>query len=252
MNVIRAIAIVAVSALAVIGVGQVASVTAAGGQDAVYVAVGDNFPDALGAGPVAALNNAPLLLVQKDAIPSPTLAELNRLMPSTIYIIGGTGVISDTVKTALEGLSFSPTVVRLAGADRFATAAEVSASHFPADLDADTLNGRSSSDFLDSTIKTRRVDGTVADGGQLSIEASCLLGERIIGGGASISAFADDVPIISSRPGLASGALPNNGDAFTTWRATAINPAGGTGAVDLRVFAICSGDPFVITLDEDE
>ena len=252
MNIIRAIAIVAVSALAVIGVGQVSSVTAGAGQDAVYVAVGDNFPDALGVGPVAALTNSPVLLVQQNAIPGPTLAELNRLMPSTIYIVGGTGVISDTVKTALEGLSFGPTVVRIAGADRFATAAEVSASLFPADLDADTLNGKASNEFLDSTIKTRYSTVTIADGDSGSAQASCFLGETIIGGGAALSAFVDDVNILSSRPSDGAGFTPGNGSGFTHWRASADNPAGGTGTIDLTAFAVCSGDPFVITLGEED
>jgi hypothetical protein len=135
-NLVRVVALVAVCALlgGAFAAGNMTSVRAAGSQDVVYVATGDNFPDALGAGPVAALANGPLLLVTRDAIPGVTLGELNRLQPDTIVIVGGTGVISEAVANALAGLSFSPTVQRLAGADRYATAVEISKSRFPDDL----------------------------------------------------------------------------------------------------------------------
>jgi putative cell wall-binding protein len=95
----------------------------------VYVAVGDNFPDALGGGPAGGVNDAPILLVLKDSIPGPTATELNRLSPSEIVILGGTGVVSDTVKANLG--AYAATVRRLAGANRYATAAAVSADTFP-------------------------------------------------------------------------------------------------------------------------
>jgi len=136
-----------VAALIGIGFGRVTSVRAAASQDTVYVATGENFPDALGVASVAALTNAPVLFVLKDSIPAVTTGELNRLHPANIVIVGGTGVVSDTVKTTLEGLSFHPTVTRLAGVNRYATAVEVSKSRFPAPLDADTLQGKTAAEL---------------------------------------------------------------------------------------------------------
>jgi len=130
-----------------IGLGWITSVGASPAQDTVYVATGENFPDALGVGSVAALTNAPVLFVRKDSIPAATTEELNRLQPANIVIVGGTGVVSDAVKTTLEGMTFHPTVTRLAGADRYATAVEVSKSRFPAALDADTLEGKSAAEL---------------------------------------------------------------------------------------------------------
>ncbi|MEA3502857.1 MAG: cell wall-binding repeat-containing protein, partial [Actinomycetota bacterium] len=49
--------------------------------DTVYLATGLNFPDALAAGPVAAANGAPILLVRTDSVPSETLDEIDRLKP---------------------------------------------------------------------------------------------------------------------------------------------------------------------------
>lgn len=95
----------------------------------VYVATGQNFPDALGGGPAAAAEGAPILLVEKGSIPTTTGIELDRLSPSRIVVLGGTGVISDGVVAALR--TYTPTVDRVAGLDRYATAAAVSAYAFP-------------------------------------------------------------------------------------------------------------------------
>ncbi len=113
-------------------VGSTPSADAGLSTSTVYVATGENFPDALGAAAAAGAVGAPVLLVAQNSVPGPTLNELNRLQPETIYIVGGTGVVSDAVKTVLEGLAFNPTVERIAGADRYSTAAALSEASFPA------------------------------------------------------------------------------------------------------------------------
>lgn len=86
----------------------------------IYVATGADFPDAL-AGAAAAYNaGGSLLLVNKDSIPSSTVAELQRLKPSKIVVLGGTGSVGQAVFTALGG--YAPQVVRHDGADRYETA----------------------------------------------------------------------------------------------------------------------------------
>ena len=97
-----------------------------GTPQTVYVATGLNFPDALGAAGAAGVAMGPVLLVAQNSIPPETLAELNRLAPTRIVIVGGTAVISNTVELALQGLSFGPTVDRIAGANRYDTAAQLS------------------------------------------------------------------------------------------------------------------------------
>ncbi|MCV0377497.1 S8 family serine peptidase [Microbacterium sp.] len=94
-----------------------------------YVATGENFPDALGAGAVAAARKAPLLLVRAGGIPAETTAELARLKPSTIVIVGSTGAVSNGVAAALAAHG---TVTRISGADRYASTAALSAASFPA------------------------------------------------------------------------------------------------------------------------
>jgi putative cell wall-binding protein len=98
------------------------------GVNVVYVANGLGFPDALAAGPAAAELGGPLLLVTASSIPSETATELDRLNPDEIIVAGGTGVVSDAVKTALG--AYSSTVNRQAGLNRYATAAAISAGTF--------------------------------------------------------------------------------------------------------------------------
>jgi putative cell wall-binding protein len=99
------------------------------GVGAAYIAVGTNFPDALAAGPVAAIDGGPILLVRSDSIPQATADELTRLAPEEIVILGGSGVVSTSVEAALNAYTTGP-VTRLSGADRYATAAAISAASF--------------------------------------------------------------------------------------------------------------------------
>jgi putative cell wall-binding protein len=86
--------------------------------DVVYVASGHSAADAMVAGVAAAANGAPLLLVGRNHVPAATAAELARLHPARIVLVGGTAAVSDAVASALGA-------TRLAGADRYATAVTV-------------------------------------------------------------------------------------------------------------------------------
>jgi glucose/arabinose dehydrogenase/putative cell wall-binding protein len=95
----------------------------------VYVASGLDFPDALAAAPVAGSRRTSVLLVSRDAITDAVRAELDRLNPVQIFVLGGTASISETVEQDLRQYA-SGEVKRIAGNDRYATAANVSASYF--------------------------------------------------------------------------------------------------------------------------
>jgi hypothetical protein len=101
------------------------------GVPAAFVATGANYPDALSGGPAAAASRSPLLLTRLDSVPSSTAAEIQRLRPARIYILGSTGVVSDAVASHLRSLSGAE-IVRLAGADRYATSAAISRQFFGA------------------------------------------------------------------------------------------------------------------------
>ncbi|WP_438854595.1 cell wall-binding repeat-containing protein [Agromyces sp. M3QZ16-3] len=96
---------------------------------AAFVMSGLDFPDALAAGPAAAMVGAPSLLVTASAVPAATEAELSRLRPDVVYVIGGTGVVGDTVVSRIRSITGGE-VVRVAGPDRYATAAAVADRFF--------------------------------------------------------------------------------------------------------------------------
>jgi len=101
--------------------------------DVAYVAYAFNFPDAL-AGAAAAgagTHKGPVLLASSTGPLDPaTAAELTRLKPARIVVLGGPSVIGDDVADELAAYSTSGTVTRLAGSTRFATAAAISANTF--------------------------------------------------------------------------------------------------------------------------
>ncbi len=98
------------------------------GADNVIVATGQSWPDALGSAALAGVVDAPVLLVGKDFLPNVVVAEIRRLRPKRIYIVGGTGVVSPTVERALRSSDDSITVQRIAGVDRYETARRVAAT----------------------------------------------------------------------------------------------------------------------------
>ena len=99
------------------------------GVGAAFVATGASFPDALAAGPAAIKSRGPVLLTQAGSLPVATRDELRRLQPGTIYVLGGTSAVSEAVRLAIGQATGRP-VVRIAGADRYATAVAVSTKFF--------------------------------------------------------------------------------------------------------------------------
>ncbi|MCU1487798.1 MAG: N-acetylmuramoyl-L-alanine amidase family 2 [Actinomycetia bacterium] len=106
--------------------GTAAAISAAAFTSApvAYVATGAGFPDALAGAAAGALRGGPVLLVERDSVPARTAAELQRLKPSAIVVLGGTGAVSSATADQLK--AYSPSVTRASGADRYATAVAVS------------------------------------------------------------------------------------------------------------------------------
>ncbi len=117
------------------------------GVSAVYIATGTSFPDALAASAAAARGGFPVLLVSKSAIPRVVQNELSRLAPKRIFVAGGSAVVSETVRRALDAYTTGP-VERVAGADRYATAAAISRRHFSSASSAYVATGLSFPDAL--------------------------------------------------------------------------------------------------------
>lgn len=89
----------------------------------VYLATGENFPDALAASAAAGGDGSRVLLTGRYALPQATRDELARLEVSSVYLVGGTSSVSAAVETELDRLGYS--VLRLDGENRYDTSATV-------------------------------------------------------------------------------------------------------------------------------
>ncbi len=107
----------------------ISAATFAPGVPVVYVATGLNFPDALAGAAAAGHIGAPLLLVATTTVPTATVTELARLKPKRIVVLGSTGVVAQMIVDQISGFT-TEGVTRLAGPDRYATAAAISAATF--------------------------------------------------------------------------------------------------------------------------
>lgn len=81
------------------------------------------WPDALAATPLVVQEGGAVLLTDTASLAEPTRDAIRDLAPSTVRIIGGTGAVSADVEAEVEGLV--PEVQRVAGGDRYETAAAV-------------------------------------------------------------------------------------------------------------------------------
>lgn len=115
------------------------------GIDTVFVVNGLNFPDALSAGPAAATVGGPILLVTPGTVPATVAAELERLSPTTIVVVGGPNSVSQTVYSQLAG--FSTNIMRISGADRFEASRNVVSVFFPS---VDTVYVATGNNFPDA------------------------------------------------------------------------------------------------------
>ncbi|MCA0991276.1 cell wall-binding repeat-containing protein [Guptibacillus hwajinpoensis] len=94
-------------------------------SDYVVLARGDQFPDALAGAPLAYKMDAPILLTGQKSLNKEVRAEIQRLGAKKVFILGGTGAVSNYVEYQIEGLDID--TERINGKDRFETAANIAA-----------------------------------------------------------------------------------------------------------------------------
>jgi lysozyme len=105
--------------------------TVAGAAKAAVLARADGYADALAGAPLAATKGGPLLLTGSATLATATGKELSRTLPrgATVYLLGGTAAVSADVARQVEALGFR--TARLAGGDRYATAAAIATAVNP-------------------------------------------------------------------------------------------------------------------------
>jgi putative cell wall-binding protein len=102
------------------------------GVAVAYVVTGEKFPDALAAGAAAGREGGPVLLTRLNSLPTVTVNELKRVAPRRVVVVGGMAVVSDAVLASIRSALPGVPVERIAGEDRFETAAKLSQRTFTA------------------------------------------------------------------------------------------------------------------------
>ncbi|NMA58813.1 cell wall-binding repeat-containing protein [Clostridium cochlearium] len=94
------------------------------GANCAILASGEGYADALCAAPLAKINDAPILLVQKNKLDLNVLRELKRLGVKNVYIIGGQGSISKEVEDKIKSETNSK-IERIEGKNRYETSIKI-------------------------------------------------------------------------------------------------------------------------------
>lgn len=92
--------------------------------DTVVLASGQNIADALVASSYADIEEAPILLTNKNSISDEVLDEIERLKADKVVIVGGQSSISSSVESRLKKEDIK--VTRISGSDRFDTSDKLS------------------------------------------------------------------------------------------------------------------------------
>jgi putative cell wall-binding protein len=189
---------------------EVASELGAAWHETVFIARGDDFPDALALAPIAYSQKAPVLLVKPHDITAQTSTTLVVLGVQDAIIAGGTAAVGDEVKDLLDTiLTFTnggSASTRLAGADRYGTASAVADYGLGMGwVDTSFMGVASGQDFPDalsggvaagvmygSMLLTRKTSLPSTTGGFVNFYANGDTDVRVFGGTATVSASVMD------------------------------------------------------------
>lgn len=108
------------------------------------LASGEDYPDALSSVPLSKKYDAPILLTHKTYVDSYVLDEMKSLNVGKVFIIGGTGSVSDNVVNQLKALEIQ--TERIGGTDRYDTSVKI-AKKFGK---VDTLTVATGQDYADA------------------------------------------------------------------------------------------------------
>ncbi|HHJ99228.1 MAG TPA: cell wall-binding repeat-containing protein, partial [Actinobacteria bacterium] len=165
-----------------------------------FVATGASFPDALAASPLSAAEGWPLVLTPPDGLTTATRRAMEEMGVSSAVVLGGTGVVGEPVESALEAWLGDAAVERIAGADRYDTAARIAdravaeglqwegtaiavGTDFPDALAGGVLQGRSRSVLL-LTQGTKLADAVRV---RLALDCADVRSLRYLGGDSAVS-----------------------------------------------------------------
>ncbi|MCT8977240.1 cell wall-binding repeat-containing protein [Clostridium sp. CX1] len=163
----------------------------------VIIASGNAFADGLSISAVAAAKGYPIILSDVDSLPLESEETIKNIRPSKIYIIGGTGAVSDNVKDRVRKLSGASeeNVIRIWGENRYSTSVNI-AKTFKLDGKVITMaSGENFPDALAGSILAAKLNAPLILIGENNNEQKKFIDEGqcteqiIFGGTASVSEY---------------------------------------------------------------
>jgi len=222
----------------------------AGPTPLVFVASGALFPDALAGAAAAAKEHAPLVITAPDSLPPSTIAELDRLKPQQIVILGGTASVTTAVEQQLDAMVSNPStnVRRVAGSDRYGTAGAIATTFFSGPVNVlyvadglnfpDALAGAAAAGHVGAPVLL--VDPTsLPDATLQAVKALAPKAIKVLGGTASVS------DAVKDALGAAAGVTPTRlagSDRYAT--SVAISEDTYPGSPDVSTLYVASGANF--------
>lgn len=131
------------------------------GAPIVYLATGANFPDGLAAAAAAASEGGPLLMVSRTAVSTVVRAELTRLNPSRIVIVGSEAVVGKAVDDVVRSLLPEVEIDRFFGSNRYETALDIARQGFETASIAFIATGENFPDALAASAAAGHLGGPV-------------------------------------------------------------------------------------------
>ncbi|GAA4867892.1 cell wall-binding repeat-containing protein [Serinicoccus chungangensis] len=138
--------------------GEIAQRVVQDSSAELFVASGQDFPDALVLSALAARHQAPLVLTKQAEVPPETASAVAALTFDDVYAAGGTTVLSDDV---LDDVSLGMPWTRYSGPDRYDTA-EAVLEQFPAEGKVLVATGQDFPDSLTAVPVAARTGAGVA------------------------------------------------------------------------------------------
>lgn len=115
----------------------------------IFLATGEDFPDALAVAPLAFRTESPVLLTRSKELPESVKRFIKNQRVKKVTIVGGTGAVSQEIENYLRN-TLGLEVVRLGGKDRFETAVKIGEQVSPGPFKpaAIVVNGRNFPDAV--------------------------------------------------------------------------------------------------------
>lgn len=118
------------------------------GASTVFIASGVEFADALTAGASAGAAGASLLLTDGASLLPAVVAELARLKPTRVVLVGAENRVSAAVSSAVASTVPQASIERIGGVDRYETSRLLAAEFFPTATSAYVVTGLTYADAV--------------------------------------------------------------------------------------------------------